>query len=1307
MRRRWVNCVIVFLLVAVSFPTSHASIAAAPHLAQNWQIVGQIGGPANTIAVQGAYAYVGVGFRLEVVSISSPVTPEEVGVSLPFPHYVESVTVSGTLAYVAAGGAGLRIVDISDPTNPVEIGAWDSPGYAEGVAVSGDFAYLADGPYGLWIVEVSDSADPTPVSAAFKMNYAFDVTVSGDHAYIAAAGAGLLVADVSNPFAPLEVGSLDTPGYTWDVAIRGTVAYLADGWEGLVLADISTPGSPVKLSSIQTPGWAFGVAISELKVLVADAFRGLQVVDAADPTNLRLLGGSYGTSSHAASVAVSGVHAFIADRAWGLLSFDVSDASSPAQVGAVTWPSEVWDVLVNGDVAYLAAGINGLFTVDLSDPARPRLLDSHYMDEFAYKVDYQDGYFFGTAMPAFGDSRLQILDARNPANLVMVGAALPTPSEGWAIDVDGPVAYLDDDRKLIIMDISDPSQPQKVGQLVDDQEVFELGASGSMVCLAIAWNGLKLVDASDPTNPVVIGAWDNGESYGRDCVIQGSAAYLADHFGLQIIDIRDPAHPVKLGFYDSPVSAIGVTVSGTLAYVADGPGGVHVVDISNPYSPALAGYYDTPGFAHMAVPIGNRIAVADVMGGLIILQPVSGAAAPSPHQVPPSSDPPPAFVPRGLAELDTQYMGASTQPIRPAATPAPHSPLPARSPSGQCLVSSFADSGPGTLRACLESAIHGDTIRFDPAVFPPTNPVTISITSPLPWLSLGGLTIDASDAGVILDGSATPEGTCGLMINSSDNVVRGLQILYFPGDGVRIADPSVGNRIGGSRALGSAPLGQGNLISGNGWSGVVVYGVGTEDNIISGNFIGTDLTGSYAIPNGRGVNVDTFAENNLVGGDTPAESNVISGNLTDGVGLGSQNNRLTGNYIGVDASGTTRLGNGGAGVHMGGMNNQVGGSEPGERNVISANAVGIHLTQHDTNGNRIIGNYVGSDAVGSADLGNAVAGIALELGVYDTLIQDNLVGGSGVYGIMLSDWLTSFNILWGNYAGTNAAGNGPIPNPTQSIFMGHGTFYNLVGGTESGQGNLVSGNGGGPVIYGPCLNCAIIIGNRIGTDATGMYALGNQNAGLLSGMRTFLGGATPAEGNLISANSWTIGSSGMIINGEYDVVMGNWVGLASDGVSPLGNRGSGLGVGLAKHNWIQGNWIAHNGAGVSIEQTGSITLRRNIIYNHEGKGIILSPLASQQIPAPTITAITPTGIAGMTCSSCAVEIYSDYEDEGQFYEGSTIADAMGVFSFNTEVVLNGPFITATTTDLNGNTSEFSIPRKVSTWLYLPVIARAH
>jgi len=238
----------------------------------------------------------------------------------------------------------------------------------------------------------------------------------------------------------------------------------------------------------------------------------------------------------------------------------------------------------------------------------------------------------------------------------------------------------------------------------------------------------------------------------------------------------------------------------------------------------------------------------------------------------------------------------------PTVTAVPSTPV----PQGRTLqVTSTADSGPGTLRQALLDAQNGDTITFDPAVFPPNAPETIAITSGLPQISQGYLTIDASDAGVILNGSQLPTDSWipGLEIVSDGNTIRGLQVIHFTGTGIVVALHGRHNTVGGDRSIGAGPTGQGNLSSGND------FGIGlwdfTSNNIVTGNLVGTDVSGTRDLGNrSSGVWIEEGMEN-VIGPD-----NIIAYNGRCGIeveGSDSSGNTLTQNSI---------HDNGGAGIRL-------------------------------------------------------------------------------------------------------------------------------------------------------------------------------------------------------------------------------------------------------------------------------------------------------------------------------------------------------------------------------------------------------
>jgi hypothetical protein len=199
-------------------------------------------------------------------------------------------------------------------------------------------------------------------------------------------------------------------------------------------------------------------------------------------------------------------------------------------------------------------------------------------------------------------------------------------------------------------------------------------------------------------------------------------------------------------------------------------------------------------------------------------------------------------------------------------------------------VTSLADSGLGTLRQAMIDAQAGDTITFSVSVFPPNTPATIMILSPLPTLTQNNLTLDASNAGVVLDGSLSPAGTNGLIVEADNCVIQGLTIQYFKSNGIFVGADSSGNLIGGNRTIGSGPHGQGNLISNNGGTGVEIRGAGVVSNTVQGNYIGIDATGWWTGTNAyNGVALTQGAQGNTIGGATASLGNIISGNHDNGI----------------------------------------------------------------------------------------------------------------------------------------------------------------------------------------------------------------------------------------------------------------------------------------------------------------------------------------------------------------------------------------------------------------------------------------
>jgi hypothetical protein len=336
---------------------------------------------------------------------------------------------------------------------------------------------------------------------------------------------------------------------------------------------------------------------------------------------------------------------------------------------------------------------------------------------------------------------------------------------------------------------------------------------------------------------------------------------------------------------------------------------------------------------------------------------------------------------------------------------------------GQCRTS----VGDCTLRAAIEeaNALPGaDTIQFNIRGSGGSCPdlVTIELSS--------GLTIDAADgAGLTIDGYTQ----CNASPNS--NWVNGNAVIKIEirGDNDEFA-------------YGLHVLSPDNTIRGlalyNWHRQIQLSGSGARDNIIEGNFLGTDAanTFTHVAPGieGEGIRISLGATQNLIGGPTPAARNIVSGNDQDGVGLqgtGADANTIINNFIGLRQDGSTRLRNGADGVDVaeGVANNQIGGLNPGERNVISGNnRDGVEIS-HDVNtrNNHIVGNFIGLNAAGNnVNESNGGRGVTFEDNVTANQVYRNIIVGNGGDGVR---FYTVFNnALYDNFIGVAPTGIGPL-----------------------------------------------------------------------------------------------------------------------------------------------------------------------------------------------------------------------------------------------------------------------------------------
>jgi uncharacterized repeat protein (TIGR01451 family)/CSLREA domain-containing protein len=628
------------------------------------------------------------------------------------------------------------------------------------------------------------------------------------------------------------------------------------------------------------------------------------------------------------------------------------------------------------------------------------------------------------------------------------------------------------------------------------------------------------------------------------------------------------------------------------------------------------------------------------------------------------------------------------------------------------------------------------------------NGVGVSLSGGASNNTIGG---GAPGAGNVISGNTS---TGVMILSSNGNFVQG----NFIGTNA-VGTAALGNRFNGisinggaNNTIGGTVPGAGNLISGNLQNGVQLTG-GTVA-VVQGNFIGTNASGTSAIPNSlAGVLIEGSSHNSTVGGTASGAGNLISGNTQQGIVIAGNTvtgNLVQGNLIGTDVTGSVSVPNRINGVVLtnGTSNNQIGGTTPAARNVISGNT-GVGVVIHfSATGNSVQGNFIGTKANGTQALGNTTNGVHIGLGDVasgnivggTTPGAGNVISGNSSNGVLIQRAGSTNNLIQGNFIGTDVNGTTALGNGVAGVNV-TGATNNTIGGVIPGARNIISANGGGTqnisLANGVVLQTGAasnqVQGNYIGTDVTGNIGLGNFGNGVF--VETSVNNTI--VGNVISANGLVPQFAGLILstNANGNQVQGNYIGTNAAGTAPLGNGGNGIVVGRsatsASNNTIggtssgAGNVMAFNARnGILVINNGSLNnvIRQNSVFSNGSLGIDLgaadgvtpndgcdSDIGANRLQNfPVLTLVSSS--AGSTTIQGAVnsapnttftlEFFSnDVCDpsgfgEGQTFIGSTTVTTDGnctaSFTFTTTTAPAGqPFITATATDPGGNTSEFS------------------
>ncbi len=491
-------------------------------------------GVASGLTVVGTTAYVAAGSQgLLIVNIADPTHPVVLA-QLSSPGSVFGVQVIGQTAYVAAGLGGLQIVDVTNPAAPTQVGVvkFTTPSaLAYDVTVVGGVAYVAAGLGGLEVVDVTHPSSPTVLSVMSSIAPR-RLVVQNNVLYVVGGWGGLALLDITQPGVlalRARIATNSGSGDATDLAVGGDTAYVAYGSDGLVLMDSTVSRDPAVVATLPMDGatllagggdtlyvgldngtqpaplQAVNIAdpmhpqvssrlnvlgsVNDMRIVggvafMADSPWGLQTVDLASGA---ILSKSTDVSgSVAMGLAIAGNRAFVANRN-GFSVADIANPSAPSIVGGIATQKDSRKIVVDGALAYVAQGLDGIGIFDIGNFQSPLLLSDFNpstLNTVAYDLTKRGDLLY----IADGSAGLSIVDVTNPASpatLTSVNTNYDSNDYAQKVEVDGAIAYIANSYAGVkVYDVSDPHKPLLIGQVQTPGFVVNVHVIGNYVYIA-------------------------------------------------------------------------------------------------------------------------------------------------------------------------------------------------------------------------------------------------------------------------------------------------------------------------------------------------------------------------------------------------------------------------------------------------------------------------------------------------------------------------------------------------------------------------------------------------------------------------------------------------------------------------------------------------------------------------------------------------------------------------------------------------------------------------------------------------------
>ncbi len=391
------------------------------------------------------------------------------------------------------------------------------------------------------------------------------------------------------------VSSVESAGTLDKMMISGDYCFASDSEEGLLVYDLNQPGQPVAVGGLDVPTDSGSMAVSGQYLYYGQKQgypsnqRKFLVIDVSIPS-LPSLVESLDLPDGPRDISLSGNYAFVTTGSSGLQVVDISDPSSPGIVAQLAAGGYYQNSVIDGDYLYVLNSNSGLLVFDISNPLEPLLVGNDDFDSIYDELLISGNYAYVTTINSF-----HVVDITNPSNPQKISSlAIPngdyTSTPRDMVHRDNFIFVGTSNVGLQVIDVSNPMEPFIAGGFSTPDGIRGMVACENKFYIGQESGGFEVIDASNPLSPDLLANPENHFTP-EDIVVAGDYLCAATGYGgFRVVDISNPREPEFLTQYSSLEYTVAVGVSGNFAYVGERDGELVVINISDPTNPTLAGY---------------------------------------------------------------------------------------------------------------------------------------------------------------------------------------------------------------------------------------------------------------------------------------------------------------------------------------------------------------------------------------------------------------------------------------------------------------------------------------------------------------------------------------------------------------------------------------------------------------------------------------------------------------------------------------------------------------------------------------------